>query len=140
MTWHNAAAIFTVNGINGQHRRMMEERLTFRQWSQGICLLSSYAPNRLSLPQASFFALAALCDRAGRPGYISELRDALGERGGRSVQNSYRVFLAPSEERQDGLGWLRQSYARDGRKRMIRLTPKGRAVIEKVLAAAGAGN
>jgi hypothetical protein len=119
---------------------MMEERLTFRQWSQGICLLSSYVPNRLSLPQASFFALAALCDRAGRPGYIKELREALGDRGGRSVQNSYRVFLAPTEDRRDGLGWLRHGYANDGRKRLVRLTPKGRAVMEKVLAAAGVSN
>lgn len=115
----------------------MEDRLTFRQWSQGICILSNHAPNRLSLPQASFFALAAICDRAGRPGYVTELRDALGDRSGRSVQNSYRVFLAPSKKRPNGLGWLRHSITMDGRRKLVRLTPEGRTIIEKVLAAAG---
>lgn len=118
---------------------MLDERMTFRQWSQGICILSNYAPNRLSLPQASFFALAALCDRAGRPGYITELREALGDRSGRSVQNSYRVFLSPSKERGDGLGWLQHEITRDGRQKLVKLTPKGREIMEKVLAAAVAG-
>ena len=110
------------------------ETLDILQWSRGLFILSSYAPNRLSLPQAAIFLAAAICDRMNRPESISSLRDTLGPLAGRSVKNSYQVFLAPEDSEQGRLGWLRRSVnPLDARERLLRLTPKGRRVIERVV-------
>ena len=103
------------------------------RWSRGLFLLSRHAPNRLSLPQAAIFLAAAVCDRAGHPGSISSLKETLGPVAGRSVKNSYQVFLDPKESRFGKLGWLRRSVnPLDARERLLKLTPKGRKVIDRV--------
>lgn len=103
------------------------------RWSRGLFLLSRHAPNRLSLPQAAIFLAAAVCDRAGHPGSISSLKETLGPVAGRSVKNSYQVFLDPKESRFGKLGWLRRTVnPLDARERLLRLTPKGRRVIDQV--------
>lgn len=64
------------------------------------------------------------------------LRETLGKAAGRSVQNSYLIFLKATKRRPDGLGWLAQHRSPlDGREKLLRLTPKGRRVVATMLSA-----
>ena len=107
-------------------------------WSRGTAYLATLTPNRLSTAQLLIFALAATCDRAGQPATFSTIREALGDVAGGSVKTTYTIFFKATASRPDGLGWLdREACPLDARIKYLRLSPKGRGVIENMLKAIG---
>lgn len=110
-----------------------------KNFNNALVRLASMAPERLSLPQAVFFIEAARADLSGQPATFTELRDRTGPAISRSLHTTYKVFLdAKNREpkRQTALGWLtREIDAEDNRRKYLRLTAKGRRIIEELIQA-----
>jgi hypothetical protein len=98
--------------------------------------LADESSERLSVTQIAFFFAAAHADLARRGATRSELLTGHPETFGGSVRNSYRQLLEPSRAYPNALGWLRtEPNPDDDREQFLRLTPKGREVIESAMAA-----
>lgn len=98
--------------------------------------LAERASDRLSLTQMAFFFLAAHADVKGSPVTRSMLLKEHDEVFKGSVRNSYRQLLEPARRYPKGLGWLTtEENPEDSREQFLRLTSKGRAVLEEALAA-----
>lgn len=110
-----------------------------KHFNNALIRLASLAPDRLSLPQAVFFIEAARADLSGQPATFTELRERTGPAISRSLHTTYKVFLdAKNREprRQTALGWLtREIDAEDNRRKYLRLTAKGRRIIEELMEA-----
>jgi hypothetical protein len=103
-------------------------------WSRGLFILASHTPARLSLPQAAIFLLAATCDSAGQAMSITRLRETLEPLAGHGIKNSYQIFLELGDGSLGRLGWLRRvQNPLDAREKFLKLTPKGKCIINKVL-------
>jgi hypothetical protein len=82
--------------------------------------------------------LVAICDASGRGASMTEIQDILGPIGRSSLSTTYAVFLKSTKLFPDGLDWLRKERnPMDSRSRLLRLTPKGRRVVARVLSAVG---
>lgn len=102
-------------------------------FSRGLMIAAEKAPERLSLPQATFFMLAALADLRGGPTTYTDILETMGD-SGQSVRASYGTFLAPSKRYAEALGWLEQEEDRDDRRRKyLKLTERGLLVINEIL-------
>ncbi|MBX9795939.1 MAG: hypothetical protein K2Y03_03535 [Sphingomonas sp.] len=106
--------------------------------SSAILVLAENASDRMTLPQAVFFLAAAAADMAGKPETYTEIKEAVGPIINRSLHSTYKVFLEEHEvsegSRQAALGWLyRETDRRDQRRKYLRLTSEGRAVISALL-------
>jgi len=111
-----------------------------RRFERGLLVLAEVAPERLTLGQGVFFLYAGWFDLLGTPATYSDIEEAVGGTLNLSIRTSYTALLEEGRrrdgKRQAGLGWLcSQVSAKDNRKKILRLTPKGRKVIEKVKAA-----
>ncbi len=110
--------------------------------ARGFAALADYLPARASYRQALAFMLLAQADLAGRKMTVSDLRDAAGDdlnglpKLGQSIERTYQLFLAPSKQEPNGLGWLKQVPDDDDRrKKHLRLTSEGLAVANHAVAA-----
>lgn len=92
---------------------------------------------RLSMSQAAFFFLAATGAARGVPLTLSQILEGTGSEAlGRSVKNTYKVFLEPTPRNPNGLGWLtREVNPDDEREKMFSLTEKGEEVVRAALLA-----
>ena len=111
-----------------------------RDFSAALIELAEQAPERTTAAQMAFFVLAGMADAAGKPATFTEIRDAVGDTINRSLHTTYKVFLDREQRRSDtaavrqGLGWLtREEDRADNRRKYLRLTPKGRAVLTSLL-------
>ena len=101
--------------------------------------LAEQLPERATVGQTSTFLAAAVHDMTGNPATLTDLKDTLGPRMGRSIHTTYQLFLDRDIVRGDrpvvkGLGWLTQEGDRkDYRKKYLRLTPRGRSVVQMIL-------
>lgn len=99
-----------------------------------LLTLTDVTSDRLSVGQVSFFFAAARADARGRPATLSEILNANGHDFGKSIHNTYRQLLLPSQRRPNALGWLvAEENPLDRREKFLRLTPLGRDVVESVL-------
>lgn len=100
-------------------------------------------PERTSVRQLLFFLTAAFMDIQNRPGGMTDIVDLLGDSDnldakgarkpllGRGIEASYVLFLEPNKRNPDALGWLTAVEDEDNRRRkLIRLTDKGRKIID----------
>lgn len=110
-----------------------------RTFSSGLLALTELGPERLTLAQSTFFLFAGIADLAGGPATFTELRDLIGPTMSRSLHTTYKVFLGEDEreaKRQQALGWLlRETDAKDNRRKYLRLTNEGRRVMSEVIRA-----
>lgn len=110
----------------------------FANFSAAMIVLAEMAPDRMSLSQGIFFVLTATADLAGKQPTFSDIKEAVGDTVNRSLHTTYRVLLEPSRNYPNGLGWLRQeANPMDARQKFLKLTPKGKKVMNGVLAALG---
>jgi hypothetical protein len=101
-----------------------------------LLYLAKVGSDRLTLSQAAFFMAAARSDAAGRPATRSSLLQTYCDVFRGSIRNSYRQLLPPSRLYPKGLGWLdTEPNPNDDREQFLRLTKKGKSVIECVLMA-----
>lgn len=108
----------------------------FGDFSAALIVLAEMAPERMTMSQAIFFVLTATADIAGKDPTYSTIKEAVGDQINRALHNTYRILLEPSRQYPNGLGWLRQEAdPDDGRVKRLRLTKRGRTVMEEVLAA-----
>jgi hypothetical protein len=110
-----------------------------KQLTDILAALAEQLPERTTISQMTAFMGAAVADMMGSPATLTQLKETLGPRIGRSVHTTYQVFLDRDIIRNDrpdvkGVGWLTQeSDRRDHRKRYLRLTPRGRSIIQLIL-------
>lgn len=120
-----------------------ERTLELRRFSTALLALADLAPDRTTISQLSFFLFAAMADRSGRPATFTEIKEASGERLGKSLHTTYKIFL-DAQRRSDragakGLNWLyREEDPTDNRAKLLRLTPKGAKVVTQIVEAMGA--
>jgi hypothetical protein len=101
-----------------------------------LLYLADVGSDRLSLTQVSFFMLAATADAAGKPATRSEIIQTHEESFKGSIRNSYRQLLEPARLYPQALGWLTtETNPMDSREQILRLTEKGKAVVEGALVA-----
>lgn len=109
-----------------------------RNFSAAMMVLGEMAPERMTLSQAIFFIVAASADLAGKQPTFSDVRDALGDEINRTLHTTYRIVLEKSRVYPKGLGWMtRVTNPNDNREKFLKLTPKGREVMQEVLRALG---
>lgn len=111
--------------------------------SGGLLYLALEGHDRLTINQAAFFFLVAAADARGRPLTLTDIMEANDLALGKSIQNSYKVFLEPHgrNPKDFALGWLtREPDPDDERRKFLRLTEKGKEVAKAALLAAGRGN
>lgn len=135
-----AAALINSKKNKGDTRTMSSSQPLWKRVgelgasSAFLLYLSSVGSDRLSVTQAAFFMLAATADAAGQPATRSQLIEAHEEDFKGSIKNTYRQFLEPTRTHPNGLGWLTQeSNPDDYREKILKLTPRGRRVIEGAL-------
>jgi hypothetical protein len=111
-----------------------------KDFSAALIELAEQAPERTTAGQMAFFLLAGMADAAGKPATFTEIKEAVGPAINRSLHTTYKVFLDRVQRRSDtdatraGLGWLtREEDRADNRRKYLRLTPKGRAVINSLI-------
>lgn len=101
-------------------------------------MLALHTPAHLSTGQLAAFVLAAMCDEGGEPTTMTQLRETLKGAAGASIHTTYSIFLKPSKSRPKALGWLSQGFdPKDARARPLRLTTKGRRIVDKMLRSMG---
>ena len=104
--------------------------------SDFLMYLAEAGSDRMTMGQAAFFMLAATADAKGVPVTRSQLLAASGVELRPSLRNSYRTLLAPSRLYPHGLGWLdTEDNPEDEREQFLRLSDRGRAVIQGALLA-----
>ncbi len=111
----------------------MPDTACLAAWARTLAFVAKETPVRLSVAQLTVFALAAIGDRKGAPMTFTQLRDTLEGTPGGEVRTTYGIFF---EERRGvrNLGWLRQEQSMfDARVKWLRLTPKGAAVLDRIL-------
>lgn len=117
------------------HRALPE----LRDFNAILTRLAALGPERLTLAQGVFFVEAARADLSGRPATFTEIREVVGDVISRSLHTTYKVFLdeeGRTAKRQTALGWLmRETDRADNRRKYLRLTAKGRRVIEELMGA-----
>lgn len=90
-------------------------------------------PKRMTASQLVFFVATASADLKGHRPTYSQIRNEIGETLDRSLHSTYRVLLAKCKAYPNGLGLLRREVnPSDNREFFLRLTPKGRKLIERV--------
>lgn len=108
--------------------------------SSALMLYLAEAGNdRLTINQAAFFLIAAAADARGAPMTLTEIMDGADGILNPSLQNTYKVLLEPRKGyKKIGLGWLdREVDEDDERRRYLRVTDKGWAVVKAALLALG---
>lgn len=108
--------------------------------SATMLYLAEAGSDRLTINQAAFFLIAAAADAKGAPLTVSEIMEGAADILNPSVANTYKVLLEPRASSHGGssLGWLtREPDPDDERRKYLRLTPKGAAVIKAALLALG---
>jgi len=120
--------------------RLLSALPELKRFTAPVMRLASLAPDRLSLGQAVFFIEAARADLAGHPVTVSELLERTSQTISRSLGTTYQVFLEAEEgkrAKRAALGWLvREIDPADNRRKYLRLTAKGRRVVEELIPAA----
>lgn len=137
-----ADAVSNVTSITRGNRKMTSTQAwlkrrsgTLSRSSLAVLTLTERVPERLSLPQISFFLIAATADVADNPFTFSDVHELLGEKGD-SVRSTYGIFLAPSRRFPEALAWLAQEIdPSDRRKKYLRLTNEGREIVAEYLKA-----
>lgn len=105
-------------------------------FSASLLYLAEAGSGRLTLQQAAFFLLAATADAAGSPATRSQLMEAHEGSLRSALRNSYRQLLEPSRVHPNALGWLTtEENPLDAREQLLKLTDKGKAVIDAALVA-----
>ena len=111
--------------------------------NQATALLDEIAralPPRVSVRQAYAFLLIAQGLAAGRDMTMSDLRQSgLKDSAGNpvfddSIGRSYNIFMdEPTKDYPTPMGWMTYTLdAHDRRRKLISLTPKGKAFLEKI--------
>jgi hypothetical protein len=108
----------------------------FAHFSAAMIVLAEMAPERMTMSQAIFFVLTATSELAGKQPTYSDIKEAVGDQINRSLHTTYRILLEPSRVYPNGLGWLKQvPNPMDNRVKFLVMTPKGRKVMEEIMAA-----
>ncbi|MBF9151741.1 hypothetical protein [Novosphingobium jiangmenense] len=107
----------------------------FMAASKSLILIAQEGNDRLTINQAAFFFIAATADTMGRPMTPSEIFDEAKGALTKSIKNTYKVLLEDHREYRDiALGWLRaETDDLDNRRKLLRLTAKGRSVAERFI-------
>lgn len=119
--------------------RQAQSISALRNFSAGLIALAEQAPRNLTTAQLAFFMTAALADEAGVASTFTDIKEAVGPAVGRTLHTTYKVFLSEGRLREgqriEGLGWLELEVdPTDNRRKFLRLTKKGRRVIDAVAA------
>lgn len=132
--------------MTNNHQKELRDRraLELRNFSTALIAAADLAPDRMTLSQLTFFLFAAMADIRGTPATFSDIRDTAGPRVRKSMHTTYKILLDGSRrsDRADtpGVGWLRREEdPLDNRRKFLRLTPKGRNVVQAIGNAASGG-
>ncbi len=107
-----------------------------RGLARTMAVLAELAPDRMALSQAIFFLTAAAEDLAGKRPTYTDVRALLGDEINRTLHTTYRIVLEPSRVYPKGLGWMtRVQNPNDNREWFLKLTPKGKSVVNRVVEA-----
>lgn len=105
----------------------------WRGFGNALLQLAEDTPERVTLSQMTFFTHAALADLMGSPATLTDLKETLCTLR-RTIHSTYKIFLDPSPQFPNGLGWLKQIQdQRDKRVKHIHLTEDGLKTIKKAL-------
>lgn len=130
---------------NNPRKELRDRRaLELRNFSTALIAAADLAPDRMTLSQLTFFLFAAMADIRGTPATFSDIRDAAGPRVRKSMHTTYKILLDGNRrsDRVDtpGVDWLRREEdPLDNRRKFLRLTPKGRNVVQAIVNASSGG-
>lgn len=117
---------------DGLHQHVGE----LADFSSALITLTTLLPERITLSQAAFLILTATADIAGQRPTYTEIKEVLGPAVGRSLHSTYRSLLTPSKAVPYGAGLLeRFENPDDNRQKILKLTPKGRALMLELVEA-----
>lgn len=104
-----------------------------------LLYLAEEGNDRLTINQAAFFLIVAAADARGVPQTMGEIMENGEGVLNQSLKTTYKVLLAPTPAYKGiGLGWItREPDPDDERRKYLRLTPKGKAVVDAALLATG---
>lgn len=97
-------------------------------------VLAEDAEDRMTMGQVFFFLMAASRDLKDDPTTFTEIKEQFGDMIGKSMHSTYRQLLKPARTYPKALGWLdRQEDPMDNRRKYLKLTPKGRDIVKKLI-------
>lgn len=95
-------------------------------------LITQVGTEKLTARQALFFLAAAYLDLQGRSASTTIIREIYGTLG-RSIEKSKDQLLSKTKQNPDALEWLEQEQDEDDRRiRYLKLTPKGREIVDAI--------
>lgn len=118
---------------------LLKDAWTYGQFGQALLFLAKQIPQRTSLRQTLAFIFVVEKISMGHEVVVADLADIAGDdvNGqpvfGQSINRSHQLLLAPTERDPDGLDWLyTEPDPSDARRKILRLTPKGMEVAQRV--------
>lgn len=108
----------------------------FSALATALHILAEAVPTRTTIRQAECLMIIAYAHVMNRSITLTEVIATTEDNGGRALERSLHVFIAPNRAYPEALDWVEQVEDRDDRrKKYLRLTQKGIAALSEVLAA-----
>lgn len=125
----------TSSEVMAQLRDLWPKRDLVDQWALSLLSIGMEMPPRISFRQGAAFALVAAANAYGRRITMTDVRDFFNEREGtsgvaQSLAKSFQIFLEPTKQEPNGLGWVYQEMDKDDRRRKyLCLTQEGAEAV-----------
>lgn len=105
----------------------------YARFSAAMIVCAEMAPHRMTISQVIFFVTAGAAVVMGKRPTYTDIKEAIGDEVGRSLNTTYRVLLERSRVYPNALEWLRrETNPADNREQIFDLTPKGRKVLREI--------
>ena len=108
----------------------------YERLAAALHAVATEVPARTSLRTATAFLTLAFTSAMGSSLTLTDLKDTMGEDViGKTIDRTLNPLMEPTKKDPEALGWISQEMDEDDRrKKYLRLTPKGWAAAERIVA------
>jgi len=128
-----------MTGSTTQSRLSPRSARELEGFADYLLAMTSITPPRASARQMLAFCIVAMANIRNESLNMADLMTSAGDDVdgkailGRSIERTFGLFMEPTKQNPDGLGWVTQEMdPEDRRKKYLKLTDKGREAVTKI--------